>query len=337
MSRARGVAPKDLSPAAAKQMGEVDGLHAAQAIAAVFTAAYRPALYGAVTLAMAGLSAIPSDSFFASMAQDAHGRAWPWRGSASYSAETREARKAFDDAFKESFGNALRSGATIDSAIHDLAEELQGRSTAPRGSGPLLAWIGAMDRLGQRQRPEEERLARERRAELASGRPCRWILPAPRQLGWLERGSAKRAYPTKITQTADGFVAEVINFSGTAIFRATFASMAEAEQVAAAFVSVRWQIGRLPHLSELDRTLDMGAALGGPHGADAFSRMLRVADRVDRSARGLGLGDFTDSDAWTRIDAGDVAGLIARFKTPPFGLTGAALANAGALAIESVA
>jgi hypothetical protein len=255
------------------------------------------------------------------MAEDAHGAAWPWQGPDSYATETREARSAYDEAFKASFGEALRSEGTADGAIHDLVAVLRARSIAPAGSERLFAWIAALDRLGQRARVEEERLTAERAAELVRGRPARWILPAPRPLGWLERGSANRAYPARTASAPGGFTAVVANAAGKDIFRATFRSRAEAEQAAGAFVSVRWQVSRWPHLGDLDQTLDWPGVWSEPFGLDAFAQLIRLADRIDRQARGYGLGAFTDHEAWTRIDSGDVAELLRRFKSLPFGLS----------------
>jgi hypothetical protein len=324
MSKSRSAASPRTSPPEAKKLGESDGLLAAQAIALVLTSRYITALYGALTLTSAGLSKIPAGSFFASMAEDARGAAWPWQGPDSYATETREARSAYEDAFKVRFGKALRSEETADGAIRDLVAVLHTRSIAPAGFERLFAWIAAMDRLGQRARVEEERLATERAGELARRRPGRWILPAPRPLGWLERGSANRAYPARIAPAPSGYRAVVANAAGKEIFRATFGSRTEAEQAAGAFVSVRWQISRLPHLLDVDHSLDMSAVWNEPFGADAFAHLSRLADRVDRQARGYGLGDFTDNDAWTRIDSGDVAGLLTRFTTRLFGLSGEA-------------
>ena len=108
---------------------------------------YTPSLYGALTLARAGMSNIPAGAFFASMAEDAHGSAWPWQGAASYSGETREARTAYDDAFKTAFGDALRSSGTADGAIRDLVGELrlarshrQAPSASSPGSRPWIGW-----------------------------------------------------------------------------------------------------------------------------------------------------------------------------------------------------
>jgi len=109
------------------------------------------------------------------------------------------------------------------------------------------------------------------------------------------------------------------------IFRATYPTSSEAQEAATDFVSVRWQIGKLGHLARVDSSLTMTETFSEPFGSDAMSILLRTADRCDRSERGLGLGDFTDVEAWDMINAGNVGGLVRRLPATPFGLA----ANAG--------
>ena len=131
----------------------------------------------------------------------------------------------------------------------------------------------------------------------------------------------RRAYPTRVAPAPGGFVAVVANAAGDDVFRATFASPSGSRAGRR-----RIRVGSLADQSpaasaQFDKSLTWSAARNEPFGGDAFARMRRVADRIDRQARGYGLGEFTDSDAWTRVDAGDVAGLLTRFETPPFGLS----------------
>jgi hypothetical protein len=128
MPSEKGAISPRLSMAAAKDVGKADGVFAAEAIALVLVSRYTPALYGALTLAAAGMSKIPSTGFVETMAKDAHGSAWPWRGRAAYADETRGARSAYINAFEESFAVALRSKATPGGATRDLVAALYRRS-----------------------------------------------------------------------------------------------------------------------------------------------------------------------------------------------------------------
>ena len=301
----------------ANEMGSADGMVAAQTVALVFLSRYVPALYGALTLANAGAWGLRATAFFEAMASDAYGPAWPWRGKDVFD-ETYEAKWTYIEAFTSSFVRALESGATADRAIQDVGAELDVPASAPAGSRRILAWTAAMGRFGQRAWAEQERLGAERAAHLARGRPAVWILPAPRAMGWLERGSVGREYPTRVESAPGGYVAAVQSrATGKDVYRAFFASRSDAEREAAAFVSVRRQIARLPHLRELDHSLDL-VVFQEPLGKDALARVLRMADSIDRHARGIGMGVFNDDDAWHKIQAGDVAGLLARLPTLPF-------------------
>ena len=185
----------------------------------------------------------------------------------------------------------------------------------------ILRWVAAFDRRGQRAWEEEVGLSAERDATLARRLPAAWILPAPRRHGFLERGSVSNAYPVRVEHGPGGYVAVVSRRDiGREVFRAAYQTPAEATAAADAVASVRWQIGRLPHFADLDQTLRTLAFVERPYGRDVMERLLRLADRVDRSQRGHGLGDFTDCDTWDRIERGDIAGLLARFEAPPFGL-----------------
>ncbi len=309
------------SPAAAQAMGEADGEKLAQAVAAVLLAAHIPALYGALTLAEGGLSKIPgSADFVAGIAEDALGSSWPWRGQNAYAGGTRESRHAYRDGFAAKFASALRSETTLGGAVRELAREPSGPTRTTR-SDDLFPWVAAMTRLGTRAKADEDDLNRKRAAEQATGRLCRWIVPAPRKMGWLERGSVSREFPATVEPLPGQFVAVVTSRDvGKPFFRAAFSSRIDAAEVAAAVASVRWQIAHLPHLSELDRTLDMGMFWREPFGIDVFDEIIRIADRSDRMARGMGVAAFGDSIAWPQIERGEVGALLRRFDPPPFGL-----------------
>jgi hypothetical protein len=297
-------------------LGEADGLIAAQAVAAVFVSAYRPALYGALTLTAVALSNIPASGFYACLGEEAYGSDWPWRGGTAHKHES-----TYDKAFEPAVKAAIRTEATVGEAVRELAVALQSPATGSPDSVGILRWVAAFDRRGQRAWEEEVRLSAERDATLARRRPGAWILPAPRRHGFLERGSVTNAYPSRVEHGSGGYVAVVTRSEiGREIFRAAYATSAEAAAAAEAVASVCWQIGRLPHLARLDQSLRTGAFVGEPYGRDVMERLLRLADRVDRSERGYGLGEFTDCETWDRIERGDVAGLLARFQTPPFGL-----------------
>lgn len=298
-------------------LGEEDGLIAAQAVAAVLVSGYRPALFGALTLAAVALSSIPARGYYERLGADAHGSDWPWLGGDRDVSD----ELAYDKAFEQAVKLALRTEETVGGAVRELAAALQSQAPGSPDAVGILRWVAAFDRRGQRAWEEEVGLSAERDATLARQLPAAWILPAPRRHGFFERGSVSSAYPARVEHGPGGYVAVVSRRDiGREVFRAAYQTPAEATAAADAVASVRWQIGRLPHLADLDQTLRTLASLDRPFGRDVMERLLRLADRVDRSQRGHGLGEFTDCDTWDRIERGDVAGLLARFETPPFGL-----------------
>ena len=308
--------PPPSSPDAAA-LGESDGLVAAQAVGAVLLATYRPALLGALTLAAVALSAIPAGGYYETLGADAYGSDWPWLGTGHWSDES-----AYDKAFGQAVKSALQTEATLGDAVRELAAELQSPNPGSPGTVGILRWVAQFERRGQSAWEEEVRLSAERDASLARQRPAAWILPGPRRHGFFERGSVSSAYPSRVEQGPDGYVAVVTRGDvRREFFRATYGTAAEATAAADVVSSVCWQIGRLPHLAKLDDTLHMGTFIGKPFGRDVMEQLLRIADRVDRSERGYGLGEFSDCDTWDRIERGDVAGLLTRLATPPFGIT----------------
>jgi hypothetical protein len=315
-TRADGMSPS-LSVAAAERLGTQDGLHAGQSIALVLLARYSPALFGAVTLLAAGMSDIPADDFYEAVAADAYGADWPWPDDSDYDYKP---WSAYLQTFGQSVNASLRSEATTRGAVRDLTAKMASGEMDPSEQPEFFRWIAALDRLGQREWAEEQRLVAERLSELKRHKPAAWILPAPRSFGLFERGRATKLFSVSVDSGNGGHTARVARReSGRGIYRETFSSRPEAERAGNAFLSIRWQIACLPHLQGLDHTLFTREFFEEPFGRDGPDELLRIADRVDRSARGYELGEYSDAASWEQVRNRDVAGLLARLPVLPFG------------------
>lgn len=318
----------------AATLGTLDGEAAGQAIAGILLAAYRPGLFSALDLASWGMSGPAASPVLAHFIREAHGGLEPWRADSSSvpgEGDPSTLKSVLLQAFRTSLGESLRSSTTISDAIRPIVSHLgQGAGLPPRE--PWSRWVGALVRLSTAKRESEARLQSERAADLQRGRPPAWLLPAPRSMGWMERRTMAREFPSLVLGQRPPVVGTVSDArTGRDVFRASFPSADLAAQTCADVASTRWQISRLPHLSKLDEVLDHRCLFVGPFGIDVIADMADTADRSDRVDRFRGpnptVGQFSpmpDSFAldsvWAQIEAGDVDGLLSRFKTPPFGL-----------------
>jgi hypothetical protein len=147
-------------------------------------------------------------------------------------------------------------------------------------------------------------------------------------MGWLERRTVTRDFPIRVEPVAgtNQFTVTVTRrATGWVIYRGTFPSRPEGERAALAFASVRWQVAHVPELREVEFALHYVGLSNDPFGSDGVKGLQVFADRSDRFGRGHGLGLLSDNASWLCVLEGDVAGVLSRFSTRPFGWSDAGM------------